>query len=363
MGLYAQAGYDAYASINFVVFLTQNMRQKTDSVYTDIMRRMRWGKLTDQDVKVLNRQTLCQSNPTTSEQLPDNSRFFYRPIVVALNSQRCAINTTMLHHLASLRHLTMYRFEAEPACSRTRMTSLRHLDDHLTERMPMTFEFVTGMPVMITRRHPMLNKADVIANGAIGFVIGFDYNSQDNSYEEKREGKINIQQLNRIPDMIYLQLRRCDRVLVAGFPPGVIGIPKHKYAVKITGANPRNHSATWTVTVTTFNMVPAFALTPEKLQGQTLSDGVAITELKRGTKKVPPQALYVAFSRIKRLQDLALVTLLTPEYLRKFHPDKHTVQEMRRLQSKVQCPPYAPQREVKMFETWRCIQEKNANED
>lgn len=358
MDLYAQAGYDLYSSINFVVFLTENMRQKTDNTYTQIMQRMRWGKLTDADVRLLNTRvgkTVPQPRHEAS------NRFFYRPIVSAMNRPRCAINVTLLHQVAARHGMTIYRFEAEPASSRTRMSGLRHLDEYLTDRLPMTFDFVLGMPVIMTRRHPLLNKADIIANGTLAFIVGFDYNSQDQTWEHKSEGDVDIHVLHRVPDMIYIRIKKCNRVLVTGFPIGIIGIPKYKYQAKITAANPNNHSATWTVTVTTFNMVPAFAGTPENLQGRTLTDGIVMTELTRGSKPMPSQALYVSFSRIQKLTDLVLLKPLSRKYLDKFRPRRETIEEMRRLQDMIEIPENAPYAEVEKFNAW--IKEQRAYAD
>jgi hypothetical protein len=61
-------------------------------------------------------------------------------------------------------------------------------------------------------------------------------------------------------------------------------------------------------------MIPAYGLTPEKLQGVTLYDNFYITELESRS----PQTLYVTYSRNKFLNQLFISHMLTMEYIRKF---------------------------------------------
>ncbi|ETN06507.1 hypothetical protein PPTG_23310 [Phytophthora nicotianae INRA-310] len=42
------AGYALYSAINLVIFLTQDMRARTDPVYTEILDCLHWGRLSDE---------------------------------------------------------------------------------------------------------------------------------------------------------------------------------------------------------------------------------------------------------------------------------------------------------------------------
>ena len=81
--------------------------------------------------------------------------------------------------------------------------------------------------------------------------------------------------------MIYLRIRKCNRVLVDGFPAGIVGIPATSYTVKLNLPNPNGVAKSWSVNVIAFNLITAYALTPEKVQGQTIQDGVVIAPLER----------------------------------------------------------------------------------
>ena len=101
--------------------------------------------------------------------------------------------------------------------------------------------------------------------------------------------------MHRVPDMIYIRVINCNRVLVEGYPSGIFGIPAKRYRLKLSLPNPEGVSKTWSPSDTGFNIITAYAITPEKVHGETIGDGIVITPLERGGHLIPPASLYVAF--------------------------------------------------------------------
>ena len=228
---------------------------------------MRWGALTDDDIAVLNQRVFDpeQLNISRTNQPPTDPAFWYRPFVIATNRIRCAINNSMTLEIGRRQQRIVYQFDAEPANRRTRLGCLYNLDDYVTDRVPLRWQFTIGMPVAVSRKCPPLHKAEVIANGTIGFVVGFDRCARDPQHTVHVIDGVTIHRLCRIPDMIYIHVQKCNRILVEGFPPGTIGIPASVYSVKMSLPDPNDKAKTWSINVNSFNLITTYALTPEKI--------------------------------------------------------------------------------------------------
>ena len=242
-----------------------------------------------------------------------------------------------------------------PANKPTQLHGLWTLDDDFTDRVPLRWQFTIGIPVAVSRKCPKLNKAEIIANGTIGFIVVFDRCSRVPDHTIHIVDGVTIHRLRRIPDMIYIQVRNCTRVLVERFPAVVIGIPVTSYTLKMGLPNPNGVSKTWSINVKAFNLITAYALTPEKVQGQTIREGVVIAPLERNGGTTPPAGLYVAFSRVEKLERLTLVaplTRTTRTYVSQFSPTHATIAEMRRLQELVVIPESASVQQRTAFRAW-----------
>ena len=106
------------------------------------------------------------------------------------------------------------------------------------------------------------------------------------------------------------------------------------------------------MTVWTFPLIPAYALTPEKLQGVTLDHELYVSILDNRS----PQILYVVFSRVRALVNLILTERLTMEYVQKFLPPKELIVLMKSLIDKIEVPEYMPAEERKKFADWQEMQ-------
>ncbi|KAG1694469.1 hypothetical protein DVH05_028660 [Phytophthora capsici] len=343
---YNHAGFDLYNAVNFVVFLTENMRAAQDAVYANILAELRWGRVSSGALARLNSRVVVL--PSTSEA----TSTFFRPLVVATNKIRCAINKLMTFSVCTEMSVPLYEIQAEPnEKSRHIFQHIINANDDLTERIPLRLYSFIGMPIMVTRKPPQLADLKATANGTLGTIIGYYPPPNEAESVQVESDDTVVMRLLKAPQLIFVRLHDCDRVLVPGFGAGVIGIPKISASIKPTIDSLGRAS----ITIEQFPIVPAFACTTEKLQGKTCSDGVVVTPLHR-KGGVPPQSLYVALSRAKTLEALTLTQPLTPDYIAKFKPSEADVEEMQRLISMIREPPYITSTQRTLFERWKSQQ-------
>jgi len=266
---------------------------------------------------------------------------------------QCAINLDFTFRVAKARGLPIYECLAVPS-SRSRKIAdhLANVNDDLTDRVPMKLLLFVGMPVKLTRKHPLLLDADVIANGVLGSIVGMYPAPEELPMIRYDVDGVVMHKLLSLPKLLLVKLHGYHNTLVNGFPEGVIGLPPLHASLRLSKI-PNLSKAS--ITVDQFAAVPAFACTTEKLQGQTCHDGVVVTPLDR-RRGVPTQTLYVALSRAVSLAGLTLTESITREYLARFRPTKETADEIHRLIQLVRLPPYAPTTEIDAFNQWKASQ-------
>ena len=147
--------------------------------------------------------------------------------------------------------------------------------------------------------------------------------------------------------LLLVKIRNCSRVLVEGFPPGVVGIPTMHIPIKITLPNTATR---WTPTVDVFPCIGANSGTPEKLQGVNLEFKLFVGPLDR--HGYSESCLYVAFSRVSKLENLVLTEPLTMEYIRKFTPPMAVLMQMKSLLERVNVPPYGTEEDKAAYQEW-----------
>lgn len=325
------------------------MRAQRDPVYTEILSNLRWGRLSSVQLSDLNSRVLANQTsplPTSSQHLDA----FYRPVLVSTNKLRCALNREMTFSAARRLGVPIYECIAQPVSRSSLITShLINANDDLTAHIPMKFQFYIGMPIMISRKHPDLLETNVIANGVLGTVVGFYPQLTETNMSAVQVENVTVKRFVRPPHLLLIKVSKCHKRLVNGFPNGVIGLPPLKAQIAL---NKIQNLARSSITVIQFALVPAFACTTEKLQGQTCHDGILITPLER-RQGVPHQTLYVALSRATSLDSITLTRPLTWNYLAKFTPTNTTVTEMQRLMNLVALPSYISRAQSIAFSNWK----------
>jgi hypothetical protein len=164
-----------------------------------------------------------------------------------------------------------------------------------------------------------------------------------------------VKRFKQNPAYILFKVRGCKRQLVNGYPIGVVAIPLATYQATFTLPNA---TAQTTMAITTFPIIPAYAMTPEKLQGVTLENELFISVLDNRS----PQILYVVFSRVRSLDKLILTEPMSLGYVRKFLPPEDLVNIMKGLLDRIEVPCYMPESEIQKFEEWLSIQRSYANQ-
>ena len=221
----------------------------------------------------------------------------------------------------------------------------------------MLFQFYIGMPIMITKRLKELDILRIVSNGTLGSIIGFVHydgsiTTTDDAYFEKStttDGSVVVKRFKVVPQLLLIKIRGCDKVLVTGYPPGVIGLPPLRKSVSIKLPWKPSENA-WSPTLKQFGIIGCLAMTPEKLQGVTLFHKLYIGPLDRPLYKAA--CFYVTYSRVLEMLRLVLSEPLTMDYVNKFHPPIVVLLKMKELLEMSDFPPYASIEQRRDMEAW-----------
>ena len=383
-------------AINFRVMLQTNMRQDLDRPFVGILRRNHWGMSSQDDLDVLNQTCSIESHShdiestvgtslidarsssslfSSSSSSPSSSSSsassfsrcssssssdeHFEPMAIGLNKQRCAFQRHAVRAYCCKFEAPMYQIQAY-ACKRSnqrRIDLLNYLDDDATYKIPLLLEFYLGMPIMITKRLKQLNVLRVVSNGTLGTVIGFVHEdgtttTTDDAYFDLQNegGPFAIKRFKKLPALLLIHIRGCYKVLVEGYPPGVIGLPPYHDGVKIKLPQQPGGSNSWEPTLKQFPVIGCLSMTPEKLQGVTLFSKLYVGILNRPGYK--PACLHVALSRVLSMDKIVLSEPLTMEYVNKFHPTILVLLKMQELLMAIDMPPYATPSQLAELQEW-----------
>ena len=174
-----------------VVILKHNHRQGEDKIYANILNRLRMGEVTEEDIKMLETRVRPQNHPD----LPKNAL-----VVTCKNSEVNQINEDRL------KLIDAKEYEVESLNrSTTRICNPRVEAGGNIAGTPLQKKLLlkVGAKVMLTYN---LNTFDCLTNGALGEVIGFNFNKDgsikevyvhfhdDDCDREKRKNLVALQQ-------------------------------------------------------------------------------------------------------------------------------------------------------------------------
>ena len=363
-----RAAYVLFCRCNYHVFLTDSMRHKDDPVFQDVLERMHWGVNVQADLDVLNRRSMDHPDFNVEEHFSTykaETSDYFSPMAISTNRARCGFNIENIYSFALKEHRCVYEILADSSrmANRALIQRLKYSDDDFTDKVPFLLSFHTlAMPAMVTKRIDELEPVQCMANGTLGFIVGFihdgstkacltpSYVDDDSQFRiSVTDTGVVVKRFKKNPSYILFKVRNCKRLLVKGFPIGVVAIPLSRYKAKFKLPNAK---AKTTMTVWTFPLIPAYAMTPEKLQGVTLENELYVSILDNRS----PQILYVVFSRVRALINLILTERLTMEYVRKFLPPKEIIMLMKALVEKIELPAYAPPEQRQEFAKWQRTQ-------
>jgi ATP-dependent DNA helicase PIF1 len=299
-GQEALNGAFLWRQINKVIILKNNERAKKDKPFINLLSRVREGcawknqkssvmhqdkpeenyQMGDYETLLSRRlQLLVNNDKSTMDQ------FKHAPIVVGEKVFRDALNNKIVQSFAKKtgQDLHWYHaddtFHGQPLKNNLRKRMLRS-PSNITDDAIGMLPLVPGMRVMITDNLAMRGK---VANGCQGILY-------DIKYEINNHGE-------RKAICAYVQVDGA-RIQAPGLPPDVIPIMAEKTTFNYKVAD----ELTYYITRWQLPLLPAYAFTVNKIQGQSLEKAIVDLRSAKGT-----QALYVMISRATALENLAVL--------------------------------------------------------
>ena len=166
-GLTPTVGERIWSNFSDVMILTEQMRQKDDVLYQELLSRASNCCLTDDDLETLNSRT--------RQSLEQRGEFVATTAIRPLNLERHNYNRLAIERFAKARNQKVWMFAAKH--SRTKASSnrnqisvgslLSHGDDS-NFKGPGVFFFTPGMPVMLLAN---ISTATGLANGKRGVAV------------------------------------------------------------------------------------------------------------------------------------------------------------------------------------------------
>jgi hypothetical protein len=354
-------GWQLWQQVNYVAFLTENMRQRNDQEFQNLLVKLRWGVLNNNDIERINEvcftSTPLPPPPSRSQHIQPYE--FLSPVIVAKNNQRSAINRQAMMEIARSHKLPVYEILAEATAkvktNQAKLNSLQYLNEDHSNFIPILFRFILYMPFMTTERLQLTKTTTAtISKGTLGYIVGYSENT-DTTFHDRVEDGVQIRRFASIPSYLLVKIRNSTEQFItsdinssnnewkAHFQDGMVALPASRLSIKIDLSNSNittskelKKAQIFNITAMQYPLVPMYACTVEKVQGSTIPDGITIGNLIR--KGYKEQAVYVSFSRALMLSRIRLVQPLTPTYLQHFQPTVTIAQQMLKLLQQAHIP-------------------------
>ena len=255
--------------------LTEVMRQRGDSAFSELLCRARTNSCTPDDIRTLKSREI----PVDAADYPTQALHVYR-----INADVDTRNTVMLNSLAP--QSAQYAIKAiDSVAGETSHISLSSLSDKRSETGGLhgTLKLAIGARVMLTTN---VDVADGLVNGARGEVVHVVTNNNSEvtsvlvKFDNSTVGAKSIQtspHRSRLPH----------------------AVPLMKYEVVFFAKGKRGSE----IKRLQFPLTLAWATTIHKVQGLTLDE--IVVDMKGG--RFSPGQAYVAFSRVKTLEGLHIL--------------------------------------------------------
>ena len=304
--------HDHFNEKVFSLSLSESVRQGDDKTFFEILSRLRLASCTQDDANLLNTRVFTDLSMVASD--GNESSWRYAPVLTSKNKKASLINqstisrngalkgTFFLHNVPILRQ----RGTLESRIKRTEKLLLRSSPKREQEgyNPPNRMVFYPGIPIMLrTNICPELG----LCNGAIGKVLGVLFgNISIPSHENIQEAAQRIARTS---------MQEAVPSLLVYFPDNYTGI------VSAVSQDATTLQDSKTVVIDPVRMETCFGLpvsvahsfTIHKSQSLTLSSVIVDPE-----DVFTSGALYVAFSRVRRLENLALTSSVSTKMLNKF---------------------------------------------
>lgn len=298
-----------WLSVRTVVILTQIMRQSGDgsAPFVELLGRLREGKCTQGDFEMLNTRLIENAKPDWSD---PNWRDV--PLIVRNNAEKDAVNTRSAEAYAHQTGKEIHWYYAVDSRKGKALqdenlrNALSGLHSGKTKMRLGRLPLVIGMPVMITQNFCV---PDGVVNGCSGILKRIRYKVDQQGKRYATSCVVHAQdtsgnRLHQLPEKHVVSIR--DTVDLHFVDP---------YSQK-----------KMKISRTQVPIVPAFAMTAHKAQGQTLEKAIIDLESCSGT-----ESPYVMVSRVKSLQGLLILRPFVIDRIRS-RPSEDCRKEASRLE-------------------------------
>lgn len=274
-----------WLSVKVVVILTEVMRQSgpENERFTELLSRLREGKCTDDDYELLNSRIIKNVNPDWSD-----PKWHGLPVIVSGNDVKDALNEEATKAFARQTGRQMHWYYATDMRGGTEIgdedlkTHLRGLHSGKTSYRLGRLPLVLGMPVMFTQNFDVESG---IVNGSTGILKQIRYRTDADGNRHA------ISCIVDVPDTTGPPMPDLPNGYSVALEDTVDMRFTHPYSLKKC-----------TIKRTQVPIIPAFAMTAHKSQGQTLPKVVLDLECCHGT-----ESPYVMISRVKSLDGLLIL--------------------------------------------------------
>ncbi|KAG8751959.1 hypothetical protein FRC12_012177 [Ceratobasidium sp. 428] len=180
--------------------------------------------------------------------------------------------------------------------------------------LPEEVQLAIGLKVMVTVN---LNTDIDIMNGARGEIVAIKLDQHEPAFDPFQPQVV----LTRLPSYILVKLDKTRAKTLPGLEPGVIpvvpAVKSYSIVVPIVQSNGQAKLVRRHVKRVQFPIVPAYAFTDYRAQGQTLKSAIVdIAEPPTGGKLSQPN-LYVALSRCSGLDNIRILREFDRDVLRR----------------------------------------------
>ena len=313
-----------WKEVKDVIFLTEQMRQKDDLPYQELLQRAETCSLTQADIDLLNTKTVAELQ-SAGMRVPDRA---IRPI----NTDRHDYNRSGAERLATGRDQKVWMFAGthdRPLRSSSQghisIGSMLSQGDDGTFKGPGIFFYTKGMPVMLLEN---LLTPFKLVNGRIGKAVDVVVDSDSDVFDLNDRYVL----CSRPPACVIVEYDEPTGLTFPGLAPNQHPFFPRKYSSDIKDLTTKRLVK---VRRTQVPLTPAFATTDYKAQGASLEEletSLAFSKLKRGSNHYKWTSLNVQLRRLTSFAGLCLREKITMEDVQ-YKPDEQLGTEIQRLET------------------------------
>ncbi len=306
-------GRSLWMQLTHTIILREQNRIQ-DETYADILSRLATGTCTVKDFQLLNTRIIGKVDINTK-------KFCDAPVIVPGNNLRREVNRLFAKKAASAsgQHMIFSiakDFSAKYDLPPSKLIRLQKLSYTETGNLPGELELFIGMPVVLTMNLAVEAK---LSNGSMGNITKIVCKRKPVIVEGRYI-------LPELPSYVVVKFSEFNSVSFKDLEPGEVPIfPQtasftYKFPGTVKSTTLRRHQ---------IPLIPCYAYTSYKAQGKTLP--AIITDLipPPGFKKIDASFAYVPLSRVRRLDDLAIMRPFPISVIQHLPPEDLVAQDKR----------------------------------